>query len=469
MSEPHVVILGGGPAGCGAAYQLRRKGKAKATLIERTHMLGGNSGSFVEDGLHLDFGSHRLHSACDPEILKDIQAMLGSDLAHRDRHGRIRLRDKWLHFPLKTTDLMLRLDRAFALGAFTNMLTRTLFGKGDEGDTFASVLRANLGQTICEHFYFPYSRKLWGHEPQELSGIQARKRVSAGSVSKILKRLARPPGAGKFYYPRKGYGQISEVYAEEGEKLGANIMMGWEASKITRQQNGSDGFDIELRNREGDTQLIHADHIWSTIPVTLLSKMMEPAAPREVLQAAEKITYRSMILVYLKLPVEQFTTTDAHYFPEAHIRMTRMSEPKNYFGVPEPEGHTILCAELPCQRGDEFWNMSDEDLGKLILEDMQRAELPMHKPVSVFTRRLPQAYPIYTMGYEHDLETMDSWVETIPNMLVYGRQGFFAHDNTHHALYMAYSAVDCLEKDGSFNHDRWADYRKIFATHVVED
>ena len=340
MSEVHIVVLGGGPAGCGAAYQLRKEGKAKVTLIEQTQMLGGNSGSFEVDGQYLDFGSHRLHAACDPEILRDIKQMLGDDLAHRDRHGRIRLRDKWLHFPLKTTDLMMRLDKPFAFGAAWDVLKRTLFGKGDEGTTFASVLKANLGQTICEHFYFPYSRKLWGHEPDKLSGIQAHKRVSAGSISKIIKRLAKPPGASKFYYPRKGFGQISEVYAQEGEKLGAKIKMGWSANKVVQLQGG--GFDIELVNKAGDKENLKADQIWSTIPVTILSKMIEPSVPQEVLTAAEKITYRSMVLVYLSLPVDQWTTTDAHYFPEKDIHMTRISEPKNYFGLQEPKGQTIV-------------------------------------------------------------------------------------------------------------------------------
>ena len=113
--------------------------------------------------------------------------------------------------------------------------------------------------------------------------------------------------------------------------------------------------------------------------------------------------------------------------------------------------------------------MSDEALGRLILDDMETAELPIHRPLKVYSRRLPQAYPIYTMGYEHDLKTMDSWVENVPNILVYGRQGLFAHDNTHRALFMAYSAANCLHKDGRFNHGRWAEYREVFATHVVED
>ncbi len=335
--------------------------------------------------------------------------MLGADLAHRDRNGRIRLRGKWLRFPLKMTDLMLRLDRSFAFGVTRNMITRTLFAAADEGDTFASVLKARLGSTICDHFYYPYARKLWGHEPEELSAIQAHKRVSAGSLIKIVKRMVKPRGGGKFYYPRKGFGQITEAYARESRKLGADFLTAWTATRITRPDHVSGHFRIELTNPEGETMNLDADHIWSTIPVTVLCRMMSPEPPVEVIRASEKISYRSMILVYLTLPVNQFTTTDAHYFPEAHVHMTRMSEPKNYFGVDQPKGVTTLCAELPCQYGDEVWNRSDESLGDLISEDMAAAGLPEQQPVKVFTRRLRQAYPIYTTGYERDLKTMDSW------------------------------------------------------------
>jgi protoporphyrinogen oxidase len=469
MAKPHVVILGGGPAGCGAACQLGRNGAARVTLVERSNWLGGNAGSFEEGNEFLDFGSHRLHAACDPEILRDLRSMLGSDLTQRERRGRIRLRGKWLRFPLEISDLLLRLDRAFVFGVASNMISRNLFGRVDEGNTFASVLKANLGHTICENFYFPYARKIWGQEPDELSAVQAHKRVSAGSVSAILKRLFRPPGSGKFYYPRKGYGQITEAYAEESMKLGAEYMKGWTATGIDRPTDDSDGFGIDLTNQEGEVRTIFANHLWSTIPVTMLCRMMRPEPSAEVMQACERIEYRSMILVFLTLPVGQFTSTDAHYFPEEHIRMTRLSEPKNYSGVNEPYGTTTLCAELPCSPGDPVWNMSDPGLGRLILDDMAAAGLPEHKPVRVFTRRLRQAYPIYTIGYEHDLTTIDSWLKSLPNLLVYGRQGLFAHDNTHHALFMAYAAAKCFRQDGSFNRDRWAEYCKIFATHVVED
>ena len=196
MRKPHVVILGGGPAGVGGAYQLRRLDRASVTLLECNPVYGGNAGSFLANGQYLDYGSHRLHAACDSKILDDITHLLNGELADRIRHGRIRLRGKWLHFPLKPLDLLLRLDRGFAMSATWDMFRRLLPNRSPQGGNFASVLHANLGKTICEQFYFPYARKIWGREPDELSAIQAHKRVSAGTFRKLVQRLAKPPGAG---------------------------------------------------------------------------------------------------------------------------------------------------------------------------------------------------------------------------------------------------------------------------------
>jgi protoporphyrinogen oxidase len=403
----------------------------------------------------------------DPRILTDIRTLLNGDLKDMPRHGRIRLRGKWLHFPLKPLDLMLRLDRRFAFGTMRDMVLRPI-RRGDEGDTFASVLLANLGPTICNHFYFPYARKIWGREPDQLSDISARKRVSAGSFKKMLKRLVKPPGEGRFYYPRRGYGQISEAYAKGAAASGADIKLGWQVIKLVRPERNGDPWQVVIRSAQ-EQQCIEADHVWSTLPITLMARMMEPVPPASVLEAAGTIQYRAMVLVYLQLDVDQFTTTDAHYFPEAHIAMTRLSEPKNYWASAEPRGTTTLCAELPCSVDDEVWTLSDEQLADRVVEDLARAGLALERrPAGVIVKRLRQAYPIYTRGYEKAFAVLDAWAESLPRFLVYGRQGLFAHDNLHHALYMAYSAVDCLE-GSSFNQAKWSDYRKIFAAHVVED
>jgi protoporphyrinogen oxidase len=460
-----VVVLGGGPAGVGAAYQLRKRDRAQVTLIEKSEHFGGNAGSFCVGGQWLDYGSHRLHSASDPEVLRDIRSLLGDDLADRPRNGRIRLRGRWIRFPLNAVDLMLRLDKPFALGATRDMVIRPRATNGSGEESFASVLAQSLGPTICEHFYFPYARKIWGVGPERLSAIQARRRVSAGSFQKLLKKVVKPPGSGRFYYPREGFGQISRAYASAAKNAGADLRLGWSVKRLVRDRK----WQVVIE-RHGVEQAIEADQIWSTIPLTAAAAMMSPAPPAQVLEASRAIQYRAMLLVYLELDSDRFTEIDAHYFPEEDVAMTRLSEPKNYFGHTEPKGRTTLCAEIPCDTTEHLWSMSDEELGRHVAADIARAGLPLPRPpVRAFTRRLAQAYPIYLCGYDEPFAAIDRWLGQQEGFLSYGRQGLFAHDNTHHALFMAYAAVECLDARGKLDLDRWADYRKIFATHVVED
>jgi protoporphyrinogen oxidase len=131
---------------------------------------------------------------------------------------------------------------------------------------------------------------------------------------------------------------------------------------------------------------------------------------------------------------------------------------------------TILCAELPCDPQDELWQLSDDELGAKLCEWLAGVGLPVTAKVRrTETRRLGYAYPVYDRGFEHQLKVLDEWAEKMEGLLTFGRQGLFAHDNTHHALAMADAAVDCLNADRSFNLEKWRDYRKVFETHVVED
>lgn len=476
MDKPHVVILGAGPAGVGAAYRLRREDRARVTVIEQQAVVGGNAGSFDAGGQRLDYGSHRLHPSCDPAILADIRALLGDDLLDRPRHGRIRLRGKWIHFPLAPLDLLLRLDRKFAFNVFRDMTVgRLARGRRNGADTFEAVLMASLGPTICEEFYFPYSRKIWGRDPDELSGIQARRRVSAGSFAKIIRKVfSRLPGlksegTGRFFYPRRGYGQISEAFAEAARQLDAELLLRTRVESIRPRKDGEKAGWILTATQNDRSLTIDADQIWSTIPITRLAQLMSPPPDSVVLDAANSLEYRAMLLVYLELPVDRFTEYDAHYFPGADLSITRLSEPKNYSASQEPRGRTTLCAELPCSPDDDRWQMTDQQLAELVAGDLANAGIPLpHKPVAVRVKRLRQAYPIYASGYEAPFDVLDRWAESLPNLLTYGRQGLFAHDNTHHALLMAYGAVDCL-REGTFDHEKWQEYRRVFATHVVED
>lgn len=470
---PRIVILGAGPAGVGAAYRLRHRDAAQVTVLEQQARPGGNAGSFDFGNMRVDYGSHRLHPACGPEIMADIRGFLGEDLLDRPRHGRIGLREKWIHFPLKPADLVLRLDRGFALGTLRDMVMKPFRRSGAE-ESFADVLMANLGPTICESFYFPYARKIWGLPPGQLSAIQARRRVSAGSFLKLARKVLsqlpglKPPGTGRFFYPRRGYGQISEAYAAAAATAGADIRYGRRVTALTPPAGPQDPWIVEAE-AGGVTERLEADYLWSTIPVSLLAQLLGAAAPAGVHEAAAALEYRAMILIYLSLPVSRFTEYDAHYFPGQDLRITRLSEPKNYSDLGLPAGGTVLCAELPCSPTDPWWTLDDAELGRLVADDLARAGIPLPAAVTdIQVRRLRQAYPIYRTGYERWFSHLDAWVNGIPRLLSYGRQGLFAHDNTHHALAMAYAAVECLE-DGTFDTARWAEHRTVFESHVVED
>ena len=473
MTEtPHVVILGAGPAGVGAAYELTRAGRARVTVLEQRDTVGGNAGSFQLDGVWVDYGSHRLHPSCDPAILSNLRELMGDDLLDRPRHGRIRLEDQWIHFPLKPGDLLLRMPKKFALGVALDTVRKQSSPNGLP-DSFASVLEQSLGRTICRGFYFPYARKLWGLPPDQLAATQARRRVSGNSVGKILRKIAnavpglKKPGAGRFFYPRRGYGEITQRLAEAAKFAGAQFIMPARVTALEREGNSIAAVSYDSG---GQSHRIATHNVWSTLPISLLTRSMCPEAPHEVTEAASRISFRGMILIYLTLEQDQFTEYDAHYFPEESIPISRLSEPKNYSASAEPKGATVLCAELPSDPGSSEWEMSDEELGELLRSWLEQTGLPVQTRIlRVTTRRLRQAYPVYVRGYEEDFARADRWLAQVRGLLTFGRQGLFVHDNTHHALYMAKAAAECLRADGSFDQRLWSHYREIFETHVVED
>jgi protoporphyrinogen oxidase len=472
QTQPSFVVLGGGPAGLAAAYKLSQRGWSNVTVIERGGQVGGNAGSFEIEGIPVDFGSHRLHPVCPPDVMADIRTLLGPDLLDRPRHGRIRLRGRWVHFPLKPLDAITRLPPAFIAGVLADTL-RKPFSPAGADPSFASILERGLGRTICRDFYFPYAEKIWGLPPADLDPEQAKRRVGNNSLGKMVQKvlsavpgMPRRPGAGRFFYPRLGYGQISNSLHRAASAAGATVRLDTDVTGVAVE--GEQVRHVEVRCG-GETLRLAADYVLSTIPVTVLARLVRTDGPPAPLASAAALQQRAMVLVYLTLDVNQFTEFDAHYFPETAIRITRLSEPKNYSQTPAP-GRTVLCAELPCAHGSAEWSMTDADLGALVVRDLETAGLgPVPRVTGIQTRRLPNAYPLYTKGYREAFDALDRWAGGIRGLVTFGRQGLFAHDNTHHTMAMAYALVQCLRSDGSFDDQAWAVARRSFESHVVED
>lgn len=456
-----LVVLGAGPAGLWAARRAAERGH-DVVVIERASSVGGLAGSFTVDGIRVDHGSHRLHAATDPEVLADLDRLLEGDLQVRPRRGRICIAGRWLGFPLTPTGVLRGLPPGFAARALLDAATG--FARHPQDDTFAEVVRAQLGDTMLRRFYGPYARKLWGLAPEEIAGEQARRRIGASSATGILRKVLRgtDPRARTFLYPRRGFGQLWGAVASAATSAGADLRLRTTATGLTPRPEGG----VEVHT---DAGAIRAHWVWSTVPVTLLPRLWQPGAPPSVQRAADALTSRAMVLVYLVLDGRPYTPFDAHYLPEAWTPVTRISEPTNYRDShDDPADRTVLCAEIPCQVDDAVWRGSEDELAAIVVAALRDARLPAPQVRRVEVRRVAHAYPVLDHGAQARLARLETWAGTLPGVLTLGRQGLFAHDNTHHAVAMAEAAVAALGPDG-VDRARWAAAREGFRAHVVED
>ena len=464
-----LVVLGAGPAGLGAAWRAARAGHS-VVVLERGPAVGGMAASFDVAGVRVDHGSHRLHPATAPGLLADLTELLGNDLQLRRRNGRLRIgagaRASWVGFPLRPAELARRLPPALLARIAFDAATAPARKRTAPPTSYADALRRGLGPGLYDALYAPFAEKLWGLPGEEIDAEQARRRVSADTPWKIAARVLRRSGDGQgrlFRYPRRGFGQLVEAVAQAATDAGARIELGTSAVAV---RPGPDG--VLVRTAAGAETT--AAHVFSTVPITALARIAEPGPPPAVLAAADALRFRAMVLVYLVLDGRPWTPFDAHYLPGAQTPVTRVSEPANYRdSADDPPDRTVLCAELPCAPDDEVWTASDAELAGRVAADLERAGLPAVRPVAVVTRRLRHVYPVYDVGYAGRLAGLDAWAGALPGVTTFGRLGLFAHDNTHHALAMAYDAVDALGRQGAFDTGAWGAARERFAAHVVED
>jgi protoporphyrinogen oxidase len=287
--------------------------------------------------------------------------------------------------------------------------------------------------------------------------------VSAGTPAKLLARVATPRRETPFfYYPRRGFGAISEALCAGARAAGARVRFGAAAERVELTDAG-----VSVHLSTGEDADAHT--LLSTVPITRLVAMCDPPAPRAVVEGATTLRFRAMVLVYLVIDAARYTPYDAHYLPEPSTPVTRISEPKNYRDGDDLSDTTVLCAEVPCARGDGLWTANTEELAEVVLATLRATGLPSPRVSDVVVRRLPQAYPVYRAGFERDFDVVDAWVGRQQRLITFGRQGLFVHDNTHHALAMAWAAVDALEPGGTLDAASWSAARARFASHVVED
>ena len=503
-----IVIIGAGPAGLSAALDAAEAGHS-CTLVEASTAVGGMAGSFEVAGQRVDYGSHRLHFALGDRQRARFERLLGDDLQVRPRNGRIRLRDRWIGFPLRTWDLLTHVPPSFGLRVAADIVTsplrRTTTGRlrrtpgtsldRPSGPSFHTEVRARLGPTVADEFYGPYARKLYGVEPAALDAELAHRRVSASGVGDVLRRVVRAarPAGRQFLYPRHGYGQLSEAMAAAAVDAGVDLRLNTTVSGIDLSAGG---VTVHLRRQGRQTdvdgagqpgtatessatpgpgtdanQIVRADAVLSTVPVPTLASIVAPAPPPKVVGALGRCRTRSMVLAYLVVDRDQYTPYDAHYFPGPETVVARLSEPKNYRDGDDPAGQSVICAELPCWSHDDIWHADDTEIAERVATDLEASGLPRVSRTATAIRRLPSVYPVFERATMGDRATVAEWLASLaPSGLIsFGRQGLAVIDNLHHVTAMGADAAAALTPEGEVDARRWLDSLDRFAAHVVED
>jgi protoporphyrinogen oxidase len=387
----------------------------------------------------------------------------------RPRNGRIYLCGRYVSFPISPRNLFNKLPSFVARTAWdaATRVTR----KKKLPLTFEDVLLQGLGPTLCHSFYFPYARKLWGLEPNQIDQLQAKRRVAADTAAKIFAKvfataIGRAGPGRSFYYPRNGFGQISEALAAEARRLGGRIALGYGAHALRVLK---DGWQVQIKSADREERRCEAPLVFSTIPTSILIRLLGATVPAHVGSSVDHLRHRGMLLIYLELARDHFTQFDAHYFPSADVMLSRLSEPKNYSASSLPAGRTGLCAEIPSALQEDLWSREDKEIVERVLRDLDHVGLPVRDHLNcAFVLRVPFVYPIYELGIREKMDAIEAFLDTLPGLIVLGRQGLFLHDNTHHTMEAAWHAAACVNGT-EFDYPAWRSHRCSLRDTVVED
>lgn len=426
-----ISILGGGPAGLSVGYYANKAG-IPFKIFEAGEEVGGLGLTHRIGDFLFDMGAHRFHDK-DPEVTSEVSQLLGQDLVHIEVPSKIYDNGKLVSFPLTPLDLMVSLGPAFFTKAGLSLLQYRLRKDSLSDQHFESYAEKTYGRVIAERFLLNYSEKLWGYPCNKLSPIISGKRLRGLDLRTFLteailgssKNTQHMEGA--FYYPRYGFGMITQALADNSGK--DHIKLNSKVTKIHHADGQITAIEINHDRR------FDVEFVVSTLPVTLFLQLMNPEPDRYIRQLAKGLVYRNLILVAFFLDKPSITQYGTVYFPSYEYPFTRISEPRNRSVEMSPPGKTSLLVEIPCGPEDDYWNYKDDQIIEQILIHIRRIGWIEKKDLlGSYIRRISFAYPILTLGYESVISKISEYLDAFSNLHIIGRNGLYAFSSFHHQL-----------------------------------
>jgi protoporphyrinogen oxidase len=442
------VIVGAGPAGLTAAFELARLGR-DAIVFEADDLVGGISRSVVFRGCRLDIGGHRFFTKV-PEVERLWREILGDDLLVRRRMSRIYYRGKFFDYPLRPVNALRGLGVAEAARVLASYARARLFPVADER-TFDAWVSNRFGRRLFEIFFKTYTEKVWGMPCSEISAAWAAQRIKNLDLMTALRNaLLGNLGSGgqvvtslieRFHYPRLGPGMMWERCRDMAAAGGVHTHMGTRVVRVLH--DGGRVHAVDVLGPDGDTRREPCDALISTMPVGDLVRAMDPAPPDEVLDAAGKLRHRDFLIVGLIVARDQLFPDNWIYVHAPEVHVGRVQSFKNWSpDMVDDPAVSFIGLEYFANRGDALWSRSDEDL--IELGTSEACTIGLFSPDEVRAGtvvRMPRAYPVYDGEYERHLRTLRGWLDRMDNLFTVGRNGQHRYNNQDHSMLTALYAV----------------------------
>jgi protoporphyrinogen oxidase len=447
--RPSVIILGAGLGGLSAGWVLATRGH-RVTIVEKTAHAGGLAVTRERGPYAYDLGPHNIHTG-HAYILLLFERRL-SGLFEHVLTSRILKRGRFVQYPLKGAQVITSLPIWKVLPAITSFMAaraRMFFGDPREDGSFGCWIRNRFGAILYREYFQEYPRKVWNLPPDEIDRYVAEKRVPVLGMTEMIRavllgkppRVAHPEFPAENYYLPRGIGALPEFFRAEFERLGGAIV--YRAAPTGIQAAGAE-LSVTVRQESGSLESHRCDYLLSTIPLNEFVPLFRDI-PGPVRDAAARLRYLSMVLLYLEVGRRNALPAHMVYFPDGDTPFSRVSDFAAFSGAMAPSGKSLLCLELPCTEGDEHWTAPIGVITRMGIEALRARGLLTESDVEgAFLERITHSYPQFRRGFKADVDACLEFATGWPNVLTYGRQGGFAYVNTDTVVHMGFQAAGAV-------------------------
>ena len=514
VAQKRAIIIGAGPAGLTAAYELLTRTRIKPLVLEKSGCMGGLSRTVNYKGNRIDIGGHRFFSKSDRVMswwleMIPLQAIENEGLAIkyrnmerkvaastagpdpaaervmliRSRKSRIYYLRHFFDYPItlsKNTLMNLGLWRTIKIAA--SYVKSAVFPEKQES-TLEQFFVNRFGKELYRTFFKSYTEKVWGVPCTQISAEWGAQRIKGLSIirtiqhalTKVIQRSGKNDIGQKdtetslieqFLYPKFGPGQMWEETARRVKAMGGEIYAGYKVDRLCTE--GSRVRAVEAVNlNTGEREDFTGDYFFSTAPIKELMRSLDVAPPPNVLEVSDGLVYRDFITVGLlvrDLKIHDETPQGKKliadnwiYIQEPDVRLGRLQVFNNWspFLVKDPS--TVwLGLEYFCNEVDDIWKMTDDNLVALATEELSRIGIIDASAVLDATvLRMEKTYPAYFGTYPRFAEVR-AYLDSFENLFLVGRNGMHRYNNQDHSMLTAMMAVDLIIAGETDKTSLWA-------------